>query len=239
LIISTVLAGIFCTLYLTKPVHLVAPMEQEENVLPLSRPVLEQEQPYEEVPSEHGNLVAAPVDRLNPLQESLPGEQFSPVNLDGTPSDPVAKQTGLQPLVVNGPRKSLFVPIQPKDAALDEKVEETGVVAMEALSSEDAVIDAVGGLTVDIPIAGEASELVGLFSHNSHVENGRGLMNEKASTVQGGEHFAELAGTEPSVVSAPRSSVATASIIGEFYTLESSGVDSPQEEPQNQFHQLQ
>lgn len=115
---STLMAGVFCVLYLTKPVRFSAPAG---GGIPVVAPAAPSAGLLVEAAAV-GGAVPDPDDGrgLDPMLGGLPGDQpDGPPDMDGfrlatrgpAPATPVGND--FKPLVVDGPREGLFVPGRP------------------------------------------------------------------------------------------------------------------------------
>lgn len=226
LVVSTVLAGLFCTLYLTKPIRVVSPRDTDDPVE--SIPVSEPEQQDQEAERRYDQMVENSDSLLNPMLGGLPGESLSrvsPPQGNQALANSAIPPTGLEPLNVKGPRQQLFVPSAPEEG-VGEQVAEVSPLA-ELPSA--AVPQPEDGLHVEIPEA-IRSEFVVAFTGNEESEVSN-LMIEVETAVESDETFVELMRvalkgtqqTESAEVQAPASS-----IIGEFYVAEPTFEESEQ-----------
>jgi hypothetical protein len=223
LIVSTLLAGLFCLLYLTKPVKVVAPVEEGGGMAPVVVPG----QPEQPAARPH-EIAESKVDesRLDPLLGALPGD---PVEENGLAlatqgnSPPSNDQGTLRPVRV-GPRQGLFVPTTPKKQNAVANVAEMTEVPEVPAARESL---RAGGLTVSIPDTGE-SELVTVLGLDRDAESPNLLMAKEESFVME-EDLEALMRVEPKVSNeVEKVSVApAASIIGEFYVEEEARAETP------------
>lgn len=167
LVISTVMAGVFCLLYLTKPVRLVAPEEQGEPAVPVAAP--ERVAPGEKPEQRYEQMVELSDASLNPLKGGLPGDDPNADLPQGETGSPVgfgSSGSGLKPLQVPGPRRELFVRRQVKR---EPDLEESGALVEVGENASPMAPQAgnEGGLKVVVPAAAH-SELVSALAFEGH-----------------------------------------------------------------------
>jgi len=222
LVISTMMAGVFCLLYLTKPVRLVAPEEQGEPAVPVAAP--ERVAPEEKPEQRNEQMVELSDDSLNPLKGGLPGDDPNADLAQGEAGSPVgfgSPGSELKPLQVPGPRRVLFVRSQGEDGS---PLEESGAPA-EAEVEEDVATLAQraaneGELKVAVPAAAQ-SELVIALAFDGSVAHSMLPVKEALSDSIDGIGLDVLMGRRGSPAAAaeerqtgPRPAP---SMIGEFY----------------------
>lgn len=239
LVVSTLMAGIFCALYLTKPVRLVNPANPpvpEGSEASAPDPASDPSAPVGD--PGYGEMAEAGHAHLDPMLGGLPGLVRQEEGLQLATSGPgVMGGTGegLEPLRVGGPREGLFVPGRPVDRIVPSgpDPEAADVVAAEAAMPEEIVDSGHGRLEPELPVTKPSAFVTEMALEVDRLRQQFPLMTQAES---GSEEGIEAAlGLQPPRGQAEED-VEThqppASIIGEFYRERTrQGGPSPGERP--------
>lgn len=224
LVVSTLMAGVFCALYLTKPVHLVRPADTpvpERPEAPAGVPVSDPSAPVGD--PGYGEMADTRNERLDPMLGGLPGSGRKEGGLQLATRGPVVMGgpgEGLEPLRVNGPREGLFVPGRPdgRVAPSEPMREVVEVAVVEAAVPEEIVDSGHGRLEVEAPPAAPSAFVTEMALEVDQSPQRSLLMTEAEPGSDNGLEFA--LGLQPSGGVAEGEVEAhqpPASIIGEFY----------------------